>query len=303
MANTYTSYDVIGKKEDISDYITTLSPTDTPFGSTIASEKVHNTLFQWQEDALAAVNLSNAAVDGFDASEALLVATTMRSNYTQILQKAIKVAATTDATQRYGRAKETAYQVMKAGKEVKRDLEAIMLSGQTSAAGSSSVARKMASYQAMVTTGVGLDPHTGGASTAMTETVFLGVLQQLFTNGVDPEILMIPPGEALAIAAYAAVAGRYRTIPTEDKASRKTLVNVVDLYVSPFGEVKVVLNRFQLATDYLIFSTEYWKTQTLRPWTREPLAKIGDSDRQLIVGEYSLKHKNFIASGFVRKAV
>jgi hypothetical protein len=46
MANTYTSYDVIGKKEDISDYITTLSPTDTPFGSTIASEKVHNTLFQ-----------------------------------------------------------------------------------------------------------------------------------------------------------------------------------------------------------------------------------------------------------------
>ena len=41
----FTAYDVVGKKEDISDIITNISPTDTPFISSIGSEKVHNTLF------------------------------------------------------------------------------------------------------------------------------------------------------------------------------------------------------------------------------------------------------------------
>jgi hypothetical protein len=303
MANTYTTYEVLGKKEDISDIITMISPTDTPFQTTIGSEKVHNTLYQWQEDALAAVNLSNAQVDGFDATEAACVPTVMRSNYTQILGKAVKIAETTDAVARYGRAKETAYQVMKFGKELKRDLEAILLSGQAAVVGSAGVARKTAAYQALITASVGLDPHTGGAGTAMTEALFLTTLQNLYINGVDPEIVMVPPGEGQVIPSYAAAAGRYRTIPTEDKTASRKLVNVVDLYVSPYGEVKVVMNRFQLATDYLIFSTEYWKLQTLRPWTREPLAKIGDSERQLIVGEFGLKHKNYLASAYIRKAV
>lgn len=302
MANTYTTYEVIGKKEDISDLISNISPTDTPFQSTIGSEKVHNTLYQWQEDALAAASTSNAQIDGFDASESACVPTTMRSNYTQILSKSVKVAATTDAVARYGRAKETAYQVMKRGKEVKRDLEATLLSGQAAVVGDAATARKFASYQAMVTTGGGIDPHTGGAGTAMTEAVFLGVLQQLYINGVDPQVVSVPPAEGQVIPNYASASGRYRTIPTEDKSASKKLVNVVDLYVSPYGEVKVVMNRFQLSTDYLIYSTEYWKLMTLRSWTREPLAKIGDSERQMIVGEFGLKHSNFIASGYVRKA-
>ena len=75
----------------------------------------------------------------------------------------------------------------------------------------------------------------------------------------------------------------------------------ISLYVSPFGEVKVVLNRFQLATDYLIFETDMWKRQVLRGWSREALAKVGDSTRQMIVGEFSLKHKNYLASHYVRK--
>ena len=286
------------KKEDISDVISNISPTKTPFTSATSDEKIHNTLFQWQEDSLAAVNLSNAQVDGFDASETAPVATVMRSNYTQILSKTIKIAETTDAVTRYGRAKETAYQIMKASKEVKRDLEGIMLNGQSSAAGSTGAARNMASFQAMCSPAF---IHTGGSSTAMTEAQLLTALQTLYTNGVDPDILMIPPAESTAIAGYASAAGRYRTIPTEDRSASQKIVNVVDLYVSPFGEVKVVLNRFQLATDYLIFETAMWKQQVLRPWSRETLAKVGDSTRQMIVGEFSLKHKNFAASMYVRK--
>lgn len=295
----YTSYDVVGKKEDISDIITNISPTKTPFQTMVGNEKIHNTLFQWQEDSLAAPNLSNAMIEGFDATETAPVPTVMRSNYTQILAKTVKVATTTDSVTRYGRAYETAYQISKYSSELKRDLEAIMLSGQAAAAGSDGAARNMASFQAQVASGQ--ITNTGGVSTAMTEAQLLAALQVLYVNGVDPDILMIPPGESANIASYASAAGRYRTIPTESASASKTLVNVVDLYVSPFGEVKVILNRFQLNTDYLIFETDMWKQTVLRSWSRETLAKVGDSTRQMIVGEFSLKHKNQLASSVVRK--
>ena len=295
---TYTSYDVVGKKEDVSDIITNISPTKTPFTTMVGTEKVHNTLYQWQEDSLASPNTSNAYVDGFDATDATLVATTMRSNYTQILSKTIKVAETTDAVARYGRAKETAYQLAKAMEELKRDLESIYLGAQTSVAGNGSTARLMNSFQAQVDSG-NLS-KTGGSTTAMTEAVFTAALQNLYTQGADPSVVMIPPGEAMNIASYASASGRYRTIP--NGGADKQLVNVVDLYISPFGEVKIILNRFQSATDHLIFDPGMWKRPQLRSWTRETLAKTGDATKIMIVGEFSIKHRNYKASGIVRKA-
>jgi hypothetical protein len=76
----------------------------------------------------------------------------------------------------------------------------------------------------------------------------------------------------------------------------------VDVYQSPFGEVKVVLNRFMVNTDHLVFNPSDWKLAVLRAWERVPLAKIGDSERHMIVGEYSLKHANYKASAVVRKS-
>lgn len=67
----------------------------------------------------------------------------------------------------------------------------------------------------------------------------------------------------------------------------------------PFGEQRVVLNRFLRATDAILFDPAMWSLVTLRPWTRELLAKTGDHDRHLIVGEFSLKHKNYAATGRV----
>lgn len=296
----YTSYDTVGKKEDISDVITMISPTKTPFTTLVKEGKVHNTIYQWQEDSLASPNLSNAQIDGFVATDATPIPTVMRNNVTQILAKTVNVAETTDAVARYGRAKETAYQLSKYAAEVKRDLESIYLSGQTTAAGSDTVARTMNSFQAQVDTS--LLVKTGSPTTTMTETVLMTTLEALYVNGVDPEILMIPPAESIAIANYAAAAGRYRTLSDAQSKASSVLVNVIDLYVSPFGEVKVVLNRFQLATDYLIFDPGMWERPVLRPWSRETLAKVGDSTRMLIVGEFSLRHKNYFASAIVRKS-
>lgn len=69
-----------------------------------------------------------------------------------------------------------------------------------------------------------------------------------------------------------------------------------------YGEIKVILNRFQAADDHLVFDPDMWKLAVLRPWTREPLAKIGDAERHMLVGEYSIKHRHYGASGIIRKA-
>ena len=104
---TYTSYDQVGLKEDVSDIITDITPTDTPMVSMIKTQKVHNRVYQYQTDALAAA-ASNAQVEGADPTMATLPATTMISGNTQILTKAFQISQTSDAVSTYGRAKETA---------------------------------------------------------------------------------------------------------------------------------------------------------------------------------------------------
>jgi hypothetical protein len=299
----FTSYDQVGKKEDVSDVISNISPTKVPFQTMIGSEKVTNTLFQWQEDSLRAVQV-NAKVEGFTASDASLTATTMRNNYTQILEKTIKVSETADAISTYGRARESAYQLAKAGFEVKRDLEyALVGTGQTAVAGDSSTARKFNGYQAQVDTA--LINYTGSGN-ALTEDALLTTLQELYSEGADPTVIMVTPSNSVEVAKFAKAAGRYREIENGGPADR-AIINAVDLYVSPFGEQKVVLNRFQMGgnsgdahVDTLVFDPDMWKTCVLRPWTRETLAKDGDNTKMLLVGEYSLKHKNKKASAVIR---
>lgn len=302
----FQTYEQVGIKEDISDIISNISPTKTPFLTSIGNEKVTNTLFQWQTDILRAV-ASNPILEGADAAYITVSPTVMLNNHTQIFAEAVQVSGTVDAVSVYGRARESAYQLAKSAAALKRDLEnAFVGTAQAAVAGSDSVARQMASFQVQ-TSQTNADAaavnnvYTGGTSTPPTEANFLTVLQNIFTAGADPEVIQVTPANALIFATFAAAAGRYRTLPTG--GDDKTLINVVNLYVSPFGEQKVVTNRFLKASDSLVYSPKYWAQATLRPWTRETLAKTGDSLKMMIVGEFSLKCKNPQASGMVIEQV
>ncbi len=167
---TFQTYQQVGIKEDISDIITNISPTKTPFQSSIGNEKIHNTFFQWQEDSLRAA-ATNSAVQGADAVDITITPTVLRNNYTQIMQETVKVAGTTDAVSTYGRARESAYQMAKSAAQVKRDLEFAMVgSQQTQSAGSSSAAGKFDGYQAQIDTGADNTIFTGAGPAALDET-------------------------------------------------------------------------------------------------------------------------------------
>ena len=293
---TYQSYQQIGIKEDISELISNISPTKVPFQSALGKEKVHNTLFQWQEDSLRAVAV-NAAVEGADGSDVTVDPTVMRSGYTQILQETFKVSGTADAVATYGRARESAYQAAKSAAQVRRDLEHAMVgTQQTADAGNSTTARKLTSYQAQIDASV--IKYTGAGPAALDETTLLSALQASYENGAEPDVVSVTPSNSLIVAAFAKASGRYRVI-NDDRDTNKRVVNAVDLYVSPFGTVKVILNRFQHSGDTLVYDTSMWVQTTLRAWFRETLAKTGDAMKMQIVGEFGLKHKNKKASALV----
>jgi len=309
---TYTTYNQIGIKEDISDIIPNISPTTTPFLSSIGKESVHNTLYQWQEDSLAST-AENAEVEGFTASDLTLSPTVMRSNYTQIQSKTIKISATADAIDAYGRAQETAYQLSKKAAEFKRDIEFNLVgdrttNGNNANAGNATTARRTANIHgndpdgnAVINAAVVEDGGTSGTPAALTEQDILNLGDKLYDEGAEASILMIKPADSTVIAGFTRSAvGSGNARQEHFVNGGRTLMNVVDVYISPYGEQRVVMNRFMKTSVALMYDPSNWKICELRPMTRELLAKDGDADKHMMVTEYGLKHANYKASGLIR---
>lgn len=313
---TYTTYNQIGIKEDISDIISNITPTSTPFLSSIGKESVHNTLYQWQEDSLAAT-AENAEIEGFTASDLTLTPTVMRGNYTQIQSKTIKISATADAIDAYGRAQETAYQLSKKAAEFKRDIEFNLVGDRTSngnnaSAGTSSAARLTANIHGydsngsnaannVINAAVIEDGGTSSSAAALTELDILNLGDKLYDEGAEAQILMIKPADSTVIAGFTRSAvGSGNARQEHFVNGGRTLMNVVDVYISPYGEQRVVMNRHLKTSVAFLYDPANWKICELRPMTRELLAKTGDADMHMMVTEYGLKHTNYKASGLIR---
>jgi len=315
----YSTYDSVGIREDISDVITTLTPTKTPFQSSIDNEKVENTLYQWQEDSLRAAAANNQ-LEGFRAivgtatpfailpTGAARTATTMLNNRTQILGDVFEISRTNERVKTYGRKSEIAYQAMKAGAQLKRDLEAVLVGGgspavgaQTVTAGNETTARLMGNVVGSIgvsgSTGVTISASTtvAGGTAALTEAMVLTSMRQLYDQGGEVNTLSVKPADASIIAGFAAISDQR----IRDFGESKKVVNAVEFYVSPWGEVKVIINRFQLTTVALFYDPENWKLTYIDKWFKEKMAKIGDSEIFMLAGEYGLKHKNRLASGII----
>src|SRR6476661_300537 len=127
-ATTYTRFDQIGVREDLSDIIYNISPTETPFVRNAGKGKIDNTLFEWQTDALATASSSNQQIEGDDITSIPAATPTVRlQNYAQISRKLVAVSGTAQAVDTAGRKNEFNYQLAKVGAELKRDMEKDLL--------------------------------------------------------------------------------------------------------------------------------------------------------------------------------
>jgi hypothetical protein len=287
------TYDQNNLKEDVSDIIFDISPEETPFVSAIRKGTCSSTNPEWHEDSLDPA-ATNSQVEGADAPAASQTATVNRKNYTQIFSKTVLVSGTSRSVDQYGASDELTRQLSKKGREIKLDLEyACVGANQAASAGDSATARTMASAQNMID--AANTNENAGVTRDLDEAILLDTLEKTFVSGGMPNLLLIPTSKAITVAGFAAASGR-----TRDVGADKKIVNAVDIYVSPYGEITVGLSRLMDSSTALALDTEMWELDALRPFASEELAKTGDADKHQIVGEYTLKHNNFKASGLIK---
>ncbi len=306
---TYQTYQSIGNREDLSDVIYDISPTDTPLLNTLARAKATAVYHEWQTDSLAAATTANAAVEGADASDATMSPTTRLGNYTQIVQKTIKISGTLESVDKAGRKSEKAYQLSKASAELKRDIETILTANQGKSAGDSSTARTLGAMLSWIKTNTnkssgttaGVDPTTAGTSTrtdgtqrAFTETILKDVIQKVYSSGGNPKILMVGPFQKQAVSAFAGIAAQRFMAPAD---APTTIIGAADVYMSDFGTMSVVPNRFMRTRDALVLDPEYAAVAYLRPFATNELAKAGDAEKTQIIAELTLEMRNEAAHG------
>jgi hypothetical protein len=306
----YNRYEAVGAREDLSDVIYNISPTDTPIMSSIGKTKATGVYHEWQTDSLAASTTANALVEGADASAADLSPTTRIGNYTQIVGKTIQVSGTLEAVDKAGRKSEKAYQLAKASAEIKRDIETIITANQGQAVGTSnSTARKMGSLLSYIKTNTskngtsvtGVDPTTIGVSTrtdgtvrTFTETILKDVISKVFVSGGTPSALFVSPALKQVVSGFTGLAAQRYQVPTSGQA---TILAGADLYQSDFGVLQIVPNRFMRTRDALVLDPEYAALAYLRPFQTNELAKAGDSDKTQILAELTLEVRNEAAHG------
>jgi hypothetical protein len=309
VSNTFLSYSAKGIREDLSNIITNIAPEETPYMSNIGRENVSNALFEYQTDTLAAA-AANAQLEGDDvASFDAVTATVRMQNYAQISRKTIILSATEEVVNKAGRRSELAYQISKRASELKRDQEFVMLNGGIAVAGDSTTARVTASLGAFIKTNTdkqtnGVDPsyttlpnsaRTDGNVRTFTETILKNVIQKVWTQGGTPKILMCGPVNKQRVSSFSGIASSRFNI--DGGAKPATLVGAVDIYVSDFGNVQVIANRFQRERDAWVIDPDYAKMTMLRPYQQVELAKTGDAEKRMLIVEWGHKVTSELAHG------
>lgn len=301
VTNTFTTFDAKGIREDLSNIITNIAPEETPYMSNIGNESISNSLFEWQTDTLASA-AANKQLEGDDVTSFDAVTATVRlQNYAQISRKTIVLSATEETVNKAGRRSELAYQIAKRSAELKRDQEYTMLQGAVAAAGNTTTARGTASLQAFIKTNYdmqtnGANPsyttvptsaRTDGNVRTFTETILKNVIQQVWTAGGTPKILMTGPVNKQRVSGFSGIASSRFNI--DGGARPATIIGAADIYVSDFGNVQVVPNRFQRERDAFVIDPDYAKVTTLRPYQQIELAKTGDAEKRMLIVEWGHK--------------
>lgn len=312
----WTAYDLGGAdaagdniKEDVSQIISNIAPTQTPFQSMARKGKAKGVFSEWLVDDLADA-AQNINIEGADADDNTLVKATRRGNYCQILDKTAKVSGTVDnGIDLHGRTGgDMAYQMAKKMKELKRDREFTVVGANTAwEAGDAADAREMASVHAFIFTNddsqasattnpnpVGSDTRTdSGTTRAFTESQLQNIAEDVWNEGGEADVLMLGSARKRDFSGFDGVATKFKD--AEDKRT----IGATDVYISDWGEIRAVPNRFMRAKDVFLFDMSTWELRWLRPTFVQDLAITGDFTRKQVVEELTLAALNEKGSGAI----
>ena len=318
------TYQAIGMREDLSNTIYNIAPTETPVVSSIGKTKATATLHEWQTDTLGAA-ANTALVEGADAAAFTAVPTVRATNRTQIMGKTVNITGTLDSVDTAGRKTSTAYQLAKAGQELKRDIEFAILGNIAPVTSASSTAPKMASIQTWLRTnwtsvgtgspaapasppGSAIRTATSTSTTAaFTEASLKTAMKAAFNAGGTPTMLVVPPNQKVKVSAFAGIAENRVSTPNSGSTTKAAaIVGAADVYLSDFGMLSVIPERF-MTSDYasnngeqaLILDPTMLALATLRPFQSTLLAQTGDAEKHQMLTELTLQVSNEAAHAIV----
>jgi hypothetical protein len=314
---TYDSYDGKGLREDLSNFIYNISPEETPFQTAVPKVSVKATKHEWQTDTLADATTDNAQIEGDEYSYADPSATTRVGNYTQIMRKTFKISGTLERVDKAGRRSELSYQGAKKAKELKRDIESIMLNNQASLAGDATTARTLGGLPAWLTSNdarstggsdggyvatTGLVAAATDATTTQqrtfTETLLKSVLKSVYEAGGEPRVMMVGPFNKQTFSAFTGISD-LRHDGIEGRSGQAKIQGAADFYISDYGTLKVVTNRFQRERDVFILDPKMAAIGILRPVDVHKPAKTGDAENRVLITEQTLVVRNEAAHGVI----
>jgi len=313
-ANTNETYSVSTLKEDLQEALVSISPTETPFMSSIGTKKISNTYFEWATVDLAAAVSTNRVMEGENAPGNDAPTNAVRlANYSQISDKVVEVSDTNEAVNGVGDAQRIAKQVAYKLKELKRDMETMLVGDNNAAvAGSSGTARETASLSAFLTTNVDRGatgangtlsgttsgyPNaaaTDGTLRALTEAMLQGVIASCWDEGAEPTMVLCGSGVKQKISStFTGSATKFKNVDD------KKVVAAVDIYVSDFGELQIVPSRFVRSRDVFVLDPSQARVAYLSNTKQKLLARTGHSERRLISAEYGLQVDTEKAHGVI----
>lgn len=309
--NTSQTYAAKNIREDLSDVVDRISPTETPFLQMIGRGTAKSTFHEWMTVDLSAAVDTNARVEGDDATAGTVNQAVRLGNYTQISDKTVIVSGTNDAVDGAGDVQTLAEQVAMKTLELRLDIEKTVLSNKAASAGNASTARTAASFASFLQTNVsrgssGANPTlsgttngypnaaaTDGTQRSISEALLKSVIASCWSNGANPKYVLCGATQKQAISAFTGNATRYK------EAEDKKLIAAIDVYVSDFGQLQIVPSRLMRSREVFVIDPSKASLDYLRNVKQNSLAKTGDAEKRQIIGEWTLKVHNEKAHGIV----
>lgn len=311
ITNVYTTGSAIGQREDLTDRIHRVDVEDTPFMSNVGTTTAKAVTHEWQTRQLDNVNTSNAKPEGQATARQASTNNARYGNLCQISEKNATVSGTLEAVDKAGRDSEMALQMADRTIELRKDMEAILLSNQArnpSASVGGETVRQLRGFEAWIRTntsraGDGDDPAdpnvtpattaTDGTQRAFTNTMLLDTAQAIYEAGGTPQWALMGTYNKRVASSFA---GRDES---QVVVGQNNIRQKASIYDTDFGLIMMKPHRYMRQRTCLLIDPDMVKVAYLRKFVRFPLGKTGDGDTRVILSEYTLEMSNERAHGVV----
>jgi hypothetical protein len=131
--------------------------------------------------------------------------------------------------------------------------------------------------------------RTDGTQRAFTETILKNVIQLAWIAGGEPDTVMVGATNKQVASGFSGVATKTFY---QNKVTTTAIIGAADVYVSDYGTLSIVPNRFQRARDAWVLNFDLISVAYLRPFKTVDLAQTGDAQKKMLLAEYTLQVKN-----------